>query len=373
MKPSILALCLAATTLIGCQNPVRDPIDSVVQVVTDPQQEIQKGRRQYPFALAHSGGDLTQFPETTHYLNDLIQRLATTANSPFPWEIRLINDSSINAWALPGGKMGVNYGLFNAVETEAELVSVLGHEMAHSIELHGTGRETFGALVGLAAQVIEIGISEPGTKPGSNKLIGLGQNILMGQYSQSNELEADRVGVDLMVRAGFDPTGAVGMQEKLAKLGAGGNSVAQKLLGTHPISRERLAAIRTEVAKHPNQGQITSPEFTRAKAEIQSLGGGLTLISDARKKGAEKEFGAALSLITRALKILPNEHSAWRLHAELLVANQQPQKAIESALRVRELNSSDPISELLLGYCYEASGDNIQATRARERAKALMR
>ena len=50
---------------------------------------------------------------------------------------------SINAWALPGGKMGVNYGLFNAVETEAELVSVLGHEMAHSIELHGTGRETF--------------------------------------------------------------------------------------------------------------------------------------------------------------------------------------------------------------------------------------
>lgn len=373
MKPSILALCLAATTLIGCQNPVRDPIDSVVQVVTDPQQEIQKGRRQYPFALAQSGGDLTQFLETTHYLNDLIQRLATTANSPFPWEIRLINDSSINAWALPGGKMGVNYGLINAVETEAELVSVLGHEMAHSIELHGTGRETFGALIGLAAQVIEIGVTEPGTKPGSNKLIGLGQNILMGQYSQSNELEADRVGVDLMVRAGFDPTGAVGMQEKLAELGAGGNSVAQKLLGTHPISRERLAAIRTEVAKYPNQGQITSPEFTRAKAEIQSLEGGLTLISDARKKGAEKEFGAALSLTTRALKILPNEHSAWRLHAELLVANQQPRKAIESALRVRELNSSDPISELLLGYCYEASGDNIQATRARERAKALMR
>ncbi|MDG1156937.1 MAG: M48 family metalloprotease, partial [Litorivicinaceae bacterium] len=175
MKISILALCLAATALVGCQNPVRDPIDSVVQVVTDPQQEIQKGRRQYPFALAQSGGDLTQFPETTHYLNDLIQRLAKTANSPFPWEIRLINEGSINAWALPGGKMGVNYGLINAVETEAELVSVLGHEMAHSIELHGTGRETFGALIGLAAQVIEIGICEPGTKPGSNRLIGLGQ------------------------------------------------------------------------------------------------------------------------------------------------------------------------------------------------------
>ena len=74
---------------------------------------------------------------------------------------------------------------------------------------------------------------------------------------------------------------------------------------------------------------------------------------------------------TRALKILPNEHSAWRLHAELLVANQQPRKAIESALRVRELNSSDPISELLLGYCYEASGDNIRRNPRHERERKL--
>jgi predicted Zn-dependent protease len=74
--------------------------------------------------------------------------LAKVANSPFPWEIRLINDSSINAWALPVGKVGVNYCLINAVETEAELVSVLGHEMVHSVERHGTGRETFSALIG---------------------------------------------------------------------------------------------------------------------------------------------------------------------------------------------------------------------------------
>jgi predicted Zn-dependent protease len=371
MKPLALALVVATLGLTGCQNPVRDPIDSVVQVVTDPKKEIQKGTRQYPFALAQSGGDLTQFPVTTNYLNGLIQRLAKTANSPFPWEIRLINDGSINAWALPGGKMGVNYGLLQAVETEAELVSVLGHEMAHSIELHGTGRETFGALVGLAAQVIEIGISEPGTKPGSNKLIGLGQNILMGQYSQSNELEADRVGVDLMVRAGFDPRGAIGMQEKLAKLGSGGNSVAQKLLGTHPISRERLSAIKSEVGKYPATGQSTSDEFRKAQAEIKTLETGLQLVTDARKAGSEKQFAKALTLTERALKILPNEHSVWRLQAELFVANKESRKAIQSALKVRELNPTDPISELLLSYCYSAAGDIINADRAKERARML--
>jgi predicted Zn-dependent protease len=363
---------LAATLgLSGCQNPINDPIDSVVDVVTNPQQEIRKGERNYPFALAQSGGDLQSLSETVTYLNSLIQTLAQTANSPFPWEIKLVNDASINAWALPGGKMGVNYGLVLAVDTEAELVSVLGHEMAHSLELHGTGRETFGALVGLAAQVIEIGISEPGTQPGSNRLIGLSQNILMGQYSQSNELEADRVGVDLMARSGFDPAGAVGMQEKLATLGAGGNSIAQKLLGTHPISRERLAQIRQVVAQYPPGGRATSPEFERARAEIEAAKPALDRVMKARELGGQEAFQDALDALEPALDALPNEHSLHRLRAELLVADGRAQDAIAAALRVRELNPSDPISELLLGYCYDAAGDAANAEAARNRARRL--
>lgn len=369
---SIRPLTLVALLLLsGCQNPINDPIDSVVEVVTNPEQEIRKGERNYPFALAQSGGDLQSLPVTETYLNSLIQTLAQTANSPFPWEIKLVNDASINAWALPGGKMGVNYGLILAVETEAELVSVLGHEMAHSLELHGTGRETFGALVGLAAQVIEIGISEPGTQPGSNRLIGLGQNILMGQYSQANELEADRVGVDLMVRSGFNPEGAVGMQEKLAELGAGGNSIAQKLLGTHPISRERLAQIREVVARYPAGGRDMSPDFERARAELNAAKPALDQVTEARTLGGQKAFQDALDALEPALGTLPNEHSLHRLKAELLVADGRPREAIASALRVRELNPSDPISELLLGYCYDAAGDKANAEAARSRARRL--
>ena len=76
MKLFTLVVLIASLGLTGCQNPVRDPIDSVVQIVTDPKKEIKKGTRQYPFALAQSGGDLTQLPLTTAYLNGLIQRLA---------------------------------------------------------------------------------------------------------------------------------------------------------------------------------------------------------------------------------------------------------------------------------------------------------
>lgn len=365
-----IALALA---LSGCQSLLNDPIDSVVERVTNPEKEIAKGRQHYPYALAQSGGDLMSFPTTTTYLNELITTLAQTGNSPFPWEIRLINDASINAWALPGGKMGINYGLVLAVDTEAELVSVLGHEMAHSLELHGTGRETFGTLVGIAAQLIEIGVTEPGTQSSARELIGLGQNMLMGQYSQANELEADRVGVDLMARAGFRPQGAVGMQEKLAELGGGGNSIAQKLLGTHPISRERLAAIRTVVAQYPDSGREDSPEFTKVKAELTNRKGALDQVGQARKLGGEGQFQQALDTLAKALETLPNEHSLWRLRAELLVAAKKPTEAVTAALKVRELNPSDPISELLLGYCYEAAGDLANANAARDRAKRLAR
>ena len=69
MKLVSSGLALLSLGLIGCQNPIKDPIDSIVQVVTNPQKEIQKGRQQYPIALAQSGGDLTQFPESTKSTN----------------------------------------------------------------------------------------------------------------------------------------------------------------------------------------------------------------------------------------------------------------------------------------------------------------
>ena len=73
MKLGVFFALIAAFGLTGCQNPVRDPIDSVVQVVTDPKKEIQKGIRQYPFAIAQSGGDLTQFPVTIPLGNSVDQ------------------------------------------------------------------------------------------------------------------------------------------------------------------------------------------------------------------------------------------------------------------------------------------------------------
>ena len=115
-----------------------------------------------------------------------------------------------------------------------------------------------------------------------------------------------------------------------------------------------------------------SRQFVDAQTEIKTLESGLKLVTEARKAGANQQFPKALQLIGRALKILPNEHSVLRLQAELLVANQEPNQAIHSALKVRELNPKDPISELLLAHCYAASGDTLNAARAKQRARLLV-
>jgi len=97
----------------------------------------------------------------------------------------------------------------------------------------------------------------------------------------------------------------------------------------------------------------------------------LDQVTEARTLGGQKAFQDALDALEPAISSLPNEHSLHRLKAELLVADGRPREAIASALRVRELNPSDPISELLLGYCYDAAGDKANAEAARNRARRL--
>ena len=176
----------------------------------------------------------------------------------------------------------------------------------------------------------------------------------------------------MIIRAGFDPRRAVGMKEKLARLHAGGTSITQKLLGTHPISRERLTAIKSEVNRFAATGQTMRREFVNAQTEIKTLESGSKLVNKARKAAVNEQFPKALERVRRALNILPNEHSVWRLQAELLGSNKEPKQAIPSALQIRELNPKDPISEVLLGYCYAAAGATLDTEQAKKRARSLV-
>src|SRR5499426_1336747 len=153
------------------------------------------------------------------------------------WEVNVITSPEVNAWCMPGGKIAVYTGIIEKLQiTDDELAAVMGHEIAHALREHGRERasqqlaSSVGAsLVGAVAEII---------LPGSGQM-GAGLAGAVGQvtyelpYSRVHETEADRMGVELAARAGYDPRAAVTLWEKMAKLSSG-DSAPPKLLSTHP-------------------------------------------------------------------------------------------------------------------------------------------
>ncbi len=172
-------------------------------------------------------------PQTTVFRKDALD---------WKWEVNVINSQEVNAWCMPGGKIAVYTGLIETVQiTDDELAAVMGHEMSHALREHSRERASQQAAAGVGASVAGIvaDIFLPGTGQLATAGAGLGaQGLYLLPYSRVHETEADRMGVELAARAGYDPRAAIVLWQKMAKL-SGGSSPPQ-LLSTHPSNEARI-------------------------------------------------------------------------------------------------------------------------------------
>ena len=164
----------------------------------------------------------------------------------YAWDLLLIRDRSVNAFALPGGYMGVHLGLIAAVASEDELASVLAHELSHITQRHIAriiGRQSNQAPWLLGAMIL--GALAAGSNPGAAGAVIVGGQAaaVQGQlnFSRDMEREADRVGYGVMKQAGFDPHGFVSMFEKLQQANRFNDTGAFPYLRSHPLTTERIA------------------------------------------------------------------------------------------------------------------------------------
>ena len=161
------------------------------------------------------------------------------------WEVNVISSKELNAWCMPGGKIAVYTGLIDQLRvTDDELAAVMGHEIAHALREHGREKAGQSAGMGVAAAIggALIG-SYFGVDPdlGQSALGAVGDLAFMRPNSRGMEQEADRIGVELAARAGYDPHAAISLWEKMAK--ASGGSIPQ-WLSTHPSNDSRIADLR---------------------------------------------------------------------------------------------------------------------------------
>ena len=170
---------------------------------------------------------------------NVITKNLTDVNAQTTWEVRVFADDTPNAFALPGGKIGVNTGLLKVARTQGQLAAVIGHEVTHVTQGHANERVSTEFATNSALQILAVAANA--SSPGYGQLVGLlGAGVQIGvllPYGRAQEREADLIGLDLMAKAGFDPRESIVLWQNMATAGGG---QPPEFLSTHPSHGSRM-------------------------------------------------------------------------------------------------------------------------------------
>jgi Zn-dependent protease with chaperone function len=233
-------------------------------------QDIEIGKRSA--TEAERQVRLLNEPFVDRYLDTIVDGLARHAPGPkYPYSIKAVNSSEINAFSLPGGPMYVNRGLVEAARNEGELAGVLAHEMAHVVLRHAT-HQASKAYLGLAGLGILGGLVGRGESSSViNAIGGFGLNAVFLKHSRNDEFQADAVGAEMMAAAGYDPVAMASFFELLRKQQGRDPSRLEQFFSSHPPSAQREARIREQARELRTAGGGESGQFESVRAELRGM------------------------------------------------------------------------------------------------------
>jgi predicted Zn-dependent protease len=252
MQPIVrkaLIAAVAATLVAGCGTTRTTQsgavgVDRSQAMLVSSRQVNQSAEKQYAQAIAQARqkGVLNRDAAQTERVRAIANRLITQTAVFRPdatgwrWEVNVITSDQLNAWCMPGGKIAVYTGLIDKLKlSDDEIAAIMGHEIAHALREHARERISQQAatstVVGIGAAVL--GVGQAGADIGNL----LAQVTFALPNSRTHETEADRIGVELAARAGYDPGAAVSVWQKMAKASDGG---PPQFLSTHPSPESRI-------------------------------------------------------------------------------------------------------------------------------------
>jgi len=264
----LTALTVASTPLLAQPTQVKPGFN-----IFSEQQDVEIGRQSA--AEAERQLPMLNDRRAEGYVSEIIRRLAAVApGAKYPYQIRVVNASDINAFSLPGGFMYVNRGLIEAARSEPELAAVLAHEMAHVALRHGTHQASKAYLTQAGIGILG-GLLGRGGNPSQvfQVIGGLGMNALFLKFSRDIEYQADTVGAQIMARAGYDPRAMADFFEVLRNEQRSNPSRLAQFFSDHPAPADREARIRQEAQRI---GAVRSSReiggFAQVQSELRGMG-----------------------------------------------------------------------------------------------------
>ncbi len=423
LQRTLLTLMLATLLFVsgtGSAQVNLPDIGSPADATLPKSEEAQIGRA--IMAQLRAQGKVIDDPELTEYINDIGHRIAAQANNgDYEFTFFVVDDPQINAFALPGGFIGVHTGLLEATRNEDELAGVLAHEIAHVTQrhiaraVHANSRQSIITMAMMLGAILAgVGGASPDALQGA---IAVAQGTAAQQqinFTRNNEYEADRVGMAALAGAGFDPNGMSSFFEVISSAGGPSQARVPEFMRTHPVTSTRIAETRSRARDYEPVQTVDSVNYgiARSRALIrhqltpeaavqrferedykdqsdpQRYGRALAYMRAGRYQEANRIFeelsdkdkeviayhiglaqsqlemddhAAALATFERAFKLFPRNVPLVVHYAEALLHLQQPAKAHKILLDL--LNNVPPTPEQvrLIARAAEQAGDTAEA------------
>ncbi len=270
-----LLICLLALLPLSLFAEGLPDLGDESQATMTPQQERLIGEQ--TMLQIRASDQYLDDPEVTDYLNRLGHRLVANSSEPSQsFEFFVVNDEAINAFAMPGGFIGVNTGLIQLAQSESELASVLAHEISHVTQHHlarmVSGRK-YDSMAAMAAMAVAILAARNSPQAAQATMIGAQGGLMQRQldFTREHEKEADRIGIDLLKQSDFDPHAMPQFFERLQKATQLQEGDAPSYLRTHPLTIERIADVDNRVAQIPFRLVADSLDFQLIRARLIAL------------------------------------------------------------------------------------------------------
>jgi predicted Zn-dependent protease len=400
-----LWLCAASGAAPLLQGCATSPVTGqTILVGLDPEQERAIDRRLAPHQFSQDMGAV-QDAQANAYVADVGARLQGQVHRrDMPYSYRVLNANYINAYTFPAGAMGVTRGIMTELHDESELAALLGHELGHVNARHAAQRQG----QALVAQVALAGVVAAAGDSKWSPVVGLGGTIgasaLLASYSRDHEREADALGQEYMVRAGYPAAGMTSLHQLLVEQHSAQPGLLETMFSSHPMSTERRdtakRAAETRYAAHaraPVQRERfmdSTAGLRRLKPAIDACKQGETAMAKKAYADAQGRFASALRLAPQdypanlrmaqclqaqgrlqearrhadaARTIYPQEAQAAKLGAALKLGLRDAAGALQDLQAYDRLLPGDPGARFLMGVCHEGLGDT-RAAAAEYRA-----
>jgi beta-barrel assembly-enhancing protease len=316
----------AAGFMAGC---AANPVTGKPQfMMVSEDEEIKIDKQHSPHQFSSDYGPL-QDTALNNYINQTGRTLASRTHRPhMPYSFRGVNATYVNAYAFPGGSIAATRGILLDIENEAQLAALLGHELGHVNARHTAEQMSKSTLINLFVGGLStvVGTQSSGLGNLTSQLGMVGAGALLASYSRDNEREADALGLEYMVQAGYNANGFVGLMDMLRRTSKYKPTAIELMFATHPMSDERYRTAVEAVDTQYRSSQSFSlyrdrymdhtAKLRKLKLTIEELQKGETLMAKDKYSEAEIHF-------SNALKKTPEDYAGLVMMSKCQLAQKQ--------------------------------------------------